>query len=475
MEGWICCSWCLAILSGAGGAVYAAAQSQAPQENAAEILREAFAVLESVNPEFTGVVDADGILLDPRVPDWLDQMKPAFVHLHRAASLPTADWGLDFSQGLDVELPHASQMLRLMRMAVQEARRQLPNDAQAYVSTLMDALAAGFHVGADGSTLGLLVTSATEKTILGAISADIRSLDQAALDLLQRRRQQLPNQIDIEQIFRYEVEFYRSWMDRLRGEIVAAARLKMEEGASVGVEEEIADQIIPISSGGKLANDLRMASMVVAEGRPIRIGLEYRGGSLLLSPGDTDEGIELISANFESGQAVVARGGEMALIHLRSREIVPLELAVAWKELAELWYGEEEAEKVLAYAQQTGLSLLAVFDEAEADTRQHFGLHGLSIEEAVTRKAELVSGPGALVNPLSRSQMRTGKRILENMLRDELFGDLFELALQAARDGVPVKEAAEFAGIAYEESESGLMLRADDPFGGKPIQLRVGR
>lgn len=79
--------------------------------------------------------------------------------------------------------------------------------------------------------------------------------------------------------------------------------------------------LIPPSES--FAKTIRLSAIYEVEGGGIRVGLVdlQKNDSFFLGVGEVQEGIELISANFEDEEAVLKRGAEMAIIKLQSGEI----------------------------------------------------------------------------------------------------------------------------------------------------------
>lgn len=73
------------------------------------------------------------------------------------------------------------------------------------------------------------------------------------------------------------------------------------------------------------AKTLRMCALL-EDDNGIRIGLidQSNNKNFFLSVGQTEEGVELVSANYEDEEAVIRKGAEMAVIKLQSGEIQPL-------------------------------------------------------------------------------------------------------------------------------------------------------
>jgi len=74
------------------------------------------------------------------------------------------------------------------------------------------------------------------------------------------------------------------------------------------------------------AKDLTMCALLDDSETGIRIGLVNKKtkNNFYLSIGDTEDGIELVSANWDDEEAVLRKGSEMAVVKLQSGVITPL-------------------------------------------------------------------------------------------------------------------------------------------------------
>jgi hypothetical protein len=82
----------------------------------------------------------------------------------------------------------------------------------------------------------------------------------------------------------------------------------------------------PLSPSESFAKSLRMSALLEVEDGGIRVGLVdlQNNKNFFLGVGDTEEGIELVSADYDNEEAVLRKGPEMAVIKLQSGEIQPL-------------------------------------------------------------------------------------------------------------------------------------------------------
>ena len=80
-----------------------------------------------------------------------------------------------------------------------------------------------------------------------------------------------------------------------------------------------------ITAENSFAKTIRMCALL-EDDNGIRIGLidQSNNKNFFLSIGQTEEGVELVSASYEDEEAVIRRGAEMAVIKLQSGEIQAL-------------------------------------------------------------------------------------------------------------------------------------------------------
>lgn len=85
----------------------------------------------------------------------------------------------------------------------------------------------------------------------------------------------------------------------------------------------------PLVPSESFARNLRMSALLETDDGGVRIGLinQQNNNSFFLTVGESEDGIELVSASYEDEEAVVRKGSEMAVIKLQSGEIQPLNAA----------------------------------------------------------------------------------------------------------------------------------------------------
>lgn len=82
----------------------------------------------------------------------------------------------------------------------------------------------------------------------------------------------------------------------------------------------------PVPAQDSFAKNLRMSALLEMDDGTMKIGLidQSSNKSFFLAVGDTEEGVELVSADYDKEEAVVRKGAEMAVIKLQSGEIQAL-------------------------------------------------------------------------------------------------------------------------------------------------------
>jgi hypothetical protein len=83
---------------------------------------------------------------------------------------------------------------------------------------------------------------------------------------------------------------------------------------------------VTVPAQDSFAKNLRMSALLEMDDGTMKIGLidQASNKSFFLAVGDTEEGVELVSADYDKEEAVVRKGAEMAVIKLQSGEITAL-------------------------------------------------------------------------------------------------------------------------------------------------------
>jgi hypothetical protein len=173
-----CCKWkivcCLLML-----AFSSAAKGQSPDvkselaANAALQYWQAFSQMPALDKEQEKALEqwTTVSLDDPVVEKLVEQSRMAVKYLHRGAKEPRCDWGLDYSDGISLMLPHLAKARELARLAALHGRyeydrgnkRALRDDATAI-------MALSRHVGRDPILICILVRYLIEDTAIDLIA-----------------------------------------------------------------------------------------------------------------------------------------------------------------------------------------------------------------------------------------------------------------------------------------------------------------
>jgi hypothetical protein len=115
----------------------------------------------------------------------------------------------------------------------------------------------------------------------------------------------------------------------------------------------------PIPAGQSFARQLRLCALIEDDDGEIQVGLMdmQSKNSFYLGVGDIEEGIELISADYEDESAVLKKGAEMAVVSFQSGDIQPLTQAEAQTRLSQRRSGYAERRRRREEARQRRLEL----------------------------------------------------------------------------------------------------------------------
>jgi hypothetical protein len=173
----------LVVVASAGLASAATAVGEDDDEsNAATWYRRAFERVRAIPDDaWILLVDYDGQAPpSPAVRALLGQVRPALELMRRAAHQPSADFGLDYSAGIQMELPHLQPMRSLARLARADAMVRMNDGDYAGAAGLIgDAYRMSSQLRADGTVISSMVGQAIFQ-LSDSLSA--RGLDEGVLD-----------------------------------------------------------------------------------------------------------------------------------------------------------------------------------------------------------------------------------------------------------------------------------------------------
>ena len=250
-------------------AAAAAAQQEGPAatnaDNAALAYWQAFAVMPAAEEQERIIEAWDKVALDQKADALIDASASGYAlsNLRRGARMGRCDWGLDYSHGPDLMLPHLAKGRQLARLALLRARRHFeqgrPRDG------VVDALAAmqlGRHLGTDPIMISILVQYAVEQMSADLLARHLSKLSPEELDHLAEFLDKQPAGDRMREVWATETRYMVDWVgERLKetagagddwGERVLAMPLFAGEfadklkAAGVPPLEEMLKQLEPI-------------------------------------------------------------------------------------------------------------------------------------------------------------------------------------------------------------------------------------
>lgn len=241
-------------------------------------------------------------------------LQPALRTCAAATQASYCNWGTRYEDGFAATLPYVKPARDLNRALLWAAGHALSNGSPDFVSHALESLRLARNIGEDTLIISLLLQAAGERPALDLLTRHVDRLSAHQAVALADQLADLPP----------------------GGSLLEAARLEKAMGIDLIVRDllrEMREQAAPPTAAAAgtnapswLVTNLRLASVIDNGGR-LRIGFETRDGqSLLISPGHPSGGIELLSADAERGEAVIARSNETALVKLAAREISDLNL-----------------------------------------------------------------------------------------------------------------------------------------------------
>ncbi|MFH0953401.1 MAG: hypothetical protein V1873_03630 [Verrucomicrobiota bacterium] len=312
------------------------------QTNAAEIYQQAFQLLPPNNDAVWQVLrNTNAAPDDPAVAALKARIEPALAKLTEAASMPACNWrygdkALIWHTGMDPsQMRQISQALKFAKAVGVLLKTEAGKDLDHVTTQALDVMLLGRRVGDGGPLISYLVQVAMEDVITRGLAANLPDMPPDQAEAVAARFEGLPIGGTLASAVGNEKAVTIDWLIQS----IRHAQLSAESGAQPAGNSQTADTGTASGTGlaggtdhpdRTLADSLRMCSLIEVEGQPIRIGLEdiVSSNSFFLSLGDRKNEVELVSADYQREEAVIMRGTEAALIKLRARKILPLELLI---------------------------------------------------------------------------------------------------------------------------------------------------
>jgi hypothetical protein len=107
----------------------------------------------------------------------LDQCQTSLTYMRRAATMRECDWGLDYSEGISLHLPHLAKGRLLARIAMLDARRALAaGDVNKVGEDMRSAVTLARQMGRDYTLVSMLVCYAIEGMVVDTIAPHVPEL-----------------------------------------------------------------------------------------------------------------------------------------------------------------------------------------------------------------------------------------------------------------------------------------------------------
>lgn len=394
-------------------------------------------------------------------------IQPALRAMEGAAGADVCDWGVDYSAGPAALLPHLMPSRTLVQAAAWEAGRMAQSDAARAVDLTLMGVGMSRRLESDTTLIASLVGVACDKLTVDRMARLLPNLPE---DQLKRIAAALGRSAPDER-WRRSMQSERDLMAGwFIGRILEMARTNSSDQAVVGLP----------SGTNSLSRDLRLSAMVLSETR-IRVGLDdvVNKRNFWLTPGKTNNGITLVSADFANEEAVISRGGEMAVLHLKGLEIVPFEYKFTPAQLAsfrEMLGGAEgasDADLMVKIGGPKGVvDDLLELQKIESDWASLSGWKSSEELSAMQEAAAKRLGPMSrlMLPPLASSY----ETLFAGQVREQMMRAAIGLRLGDGRALAAYPDPADGKPFEVRKTAGGYELISRASQKGKPVIVRVG-
>src|SRR5262245_26817054 len=233
--------WLLILL--ASQAMLHATRAAAAEPNAALKYWLAFANMKYDKDQEKIIEDWNKVPLDAKVDKLLDNSRVHLLQMHRGAQIEPCDWGLDYSDGVNMLLPHLGKARNLTRVAALDIRREFARgNGRGAVQTGLDALVMARHVNSDYTLISILVRIVNEATIFEALATGLPKVDAASLTKLAAALDAPRGGGSVVESIKAEKELMARWMIRQMKELEARKAGSYKEVFQLGMSESPEDK-----------------------------------------------------------------------------------------------------------------------------------------------------------------------------------------------------------------------------------------
>ncbi|MBN1795880.1 MAG: hypothetical protein JW804_04345 [Sedimentisphaerales bacterium] len=163
-------------------------------DNAALLYYQAFLLYEKTDDTMGDMISdlaAGKIEPNPQILKHIENCSAAIYLVVTASELDKCDWGLRYSEGLDLQMPYLSQIRNIVKLILADARKSLAEgDYNFAIERCLTARRIALHV-AEGPTLINFLVGVTVETLADECIEDILSSQQVDLETLKYLKAQL--------------------------------------------------------------------------------------------------------------------------------------------------------------------------------------------------------------------------------------------------------------------------------------------
>lgn len=153
--------------------------------NAALQYWQAFALMPTLDKDQLKLLEnGNTIPFDEAAVKLIDASRNSVMYLNRAAKLPRCDWGLDYNEGISLQMPHIAKCRDLARLAVLHARYEFEQrNWKAGRQTATSLMVLARHVGRDPFLLNLVVRYVLEGMVVDLVAPYVGEIKAPATHL----------------------------------------------------------------------------------------------------------------------------------------------------------------------------------------------------------------------------------------------------------------------------------------------------
>lgn len=311
----------------------------------------------------------------------------------------SVDWGLNYDAGAAMSFQHLLSIRHLSGVALVSADQLAPGEL---VERALDVMALARHAGRENFVITLMMERALEQQAATSLQNNMPRLSSADAQRLLAEMDKLPPGGDFAGALEIEKAFFA---DALLNDVRAA----------LGSEDE------KDAAPGGAVGPLRMTG-IVSEGRMSLIGFELEGEAFWLKPGQSRNGVTLLSVDPKTDQALLMHRKQMVRLRLSSKQIATLNLERLADAIKNAGPGsalrmlsaadvKENGAEFVRMLELTATQLSDLYAEATAHPERFADADAFNLRlQALTPMAQLTAG---WLPPFIKSEKRAAQRAVE--------------------------------------------------------------